>query len=312
VAARRFIVTRNSCPLAGALLALGLSVLLALPLAAQPKEKVKVYVSVDMEGIWGIVHGDQTSPQAGGYASARKWMAQDVNAAVAGLFAAGATEVVINDSHGGMRNILPDDLDPRASLITGSPKPLSMMEGIDATYDACLLIGYHARAGTMPAVLDHTISGAVVFAVRVNGLELPELGLNAAIAGAFGVPVVMLSGDGTTCRQAVEVLGPGLKTAAVKEAVGRTAARLLPRPEALAAIQNAARDGLLGRSQAKPYRLAPPFTFELEFHRSSQAELAPLVPGVKRPSARIVSFTSQDYLEGFKLLRALINLAPAD
>src|SRR5512136_2181846 len=177
---RRFIVTRNSRPLAGALLALGLSVLLALPLAAQSKEKVKVYVSVDLEGIWGVVHGDQTSPQAGGYASARKWMAQDVNAAVAGLFAAGATEDVVNDSHGGMRNILPDDLDPRASLITGSPKPLSMMEGIDATYDACLLIGYHARAGTMPAVLDHTISGTVVFAIRVNGLELPELGLNAA------------------------------------------------------------------------------------------------------------------------------------
>jgi D-amino peptidase len=305
-------MTPNSRSLAGILLALGLSALVAVPLAAQSQPKVKVYISVDMEGIWGVVHSDQTSPQAGGYASARKWMAQDVNAAIAGLFAGGATEVVVNDSHGGMRNILPDDLDPRAALITGSPKPLSMMEGIDAAYDACLLVGYHARAGTMPAVLDHTISGAVVFAIRVNGIEMPELGLNAAIAGAYGVPVVMLSGDGTTCRQALEVLGPGLKTAAIKEAVGRTAAKLLPRAEALAAIQNAARDGLLGRGKVKPYRLTPPFAFELEFHRSSQAELAPLIPGIKRPSARVVSFTSQDYLEGFKLLRALINLAPAD
>ncbi|MDH4197010.1 MAG: M55 family metallopeptidase, partial [Candidatus Aminicenantes bacterium] len=276
------------------------------------KDQVKVYVSVDMEGIWGVVHGDQTSPAGGGYGAARKWMAQDVNAAIVGLFAAGATEVVVNDAHGGQRNILADELDPRASLITGSPKPLSMMEGIDATYDACLLIGYHARAGSAPAVLDHTISGSVVFAIRVNGLEMPELGLNAAIAGAYGVPVVMLSGDGTTCRQAAEVLGPGLKTAAVKEAAWRAAAKLLPRGDALAAIQNAARDGLLERGKIKPYKLSPPFTFELEFHRSSQAELASLIPGVKRPSARVVSFASQDYLEGFKLLRALIALASTD
>ena len=305
-------MTQNSRPLAGALLALGLALLVALPLAAQKLEKVKVYVSVDMEGIWGVVHSDQTSPGGGGYAAARKWMAQDVNAAIAGLFAAGATEVVVNDAHGGQRNILADELDPRASLITGSPKPLSMMEGIDATFNASLLIGYHARAGTTPAVLDHTISGAVVYAIRVNGLEMPELGLNAAIAGAFGVPVVMLSGDGATCRQAAEVLGPGLKTAAVKEAAWRNAAKLLPRAEALAAIQNAARDGLLERGRAKPYRLTPPYTFELEVHRSSQAELAALIPGVKRPSARVVSFTSQDYLEGFRLLRALIALAPTD
>ena len=304
-------IRSNRLP-AGGWLAFGLCLLLALPLAAQKKEPVKVFVSVDMEGIWGVVHGDQTSPQGGGYGAARKWMAQDVNAVITGLFEAGATEVVVNDSHGGMRNILADDLDARASLITGSPKPLSMMEGIDGTCAACLFIGYHARAGTAPAVLDHTISGAVVFAIRVNGLEMPELGLNAAIAGAFGVPVVMLSGDGTTCRQAVEILGPDLKTAAVKEAAGRSAARLLPRDEALEALRSAARESLLGRSKVKPYRLAPPFNFELEFHRSSQAEPASLIPGVKRPSARVVSFTSQDYLEGFKLLRALISLAPAD
>ncbi len=305
-------MTRNSHPQARVMLAFGLALLLALPLAAQKKDRVKVYVSVDMEGIWGVVHGDQTSPAGGGYAAARKWMVQDVNAALAGIFEAGATEVVVNDAHGSQRNILADDLDPRASLISGSPKPLAMMEGIDATYDACLLIGYHARAGTTAAILDHTISSTIVFAIRVNGLEMPELGLNAAIAGAFGVPVVMLSGDGATCRQAAEILGPGLKTAAVKEAAGRYAARLLPRAEALKAIQNAARDGLLERSRVKPYRPTPPFTFELEVHRSAQAELAAFIPGVKRPSARVVSFTSQDYLEGFKFLRTLIALAPSD
>ena len=129
-----------------------------------------------MEGISGIVHGDQTTPGTPEYASGRKWMAEDVNAAVEGALEAGATEVLVNDSHGSMRNIDPDDLDPRAILISGTPKPLSMMQGIDASFAACLFIGYHAKAGTADAILDHTISGSVVRAVRINGLELPELG----------------------------------------------------------------------------------------------------------------------------------------
>ncbi len=168
----------------------------ALPLGAiEARPGVKVYISADMEGIWGVVHANQTSPDSPEYAAARKWMAEDVNAVVAGLFDAGATEVVVNDSHGSQRNILASDLDPRASLISGSPKPLSMMEGIDATFAACIFVGYHAKAGTAAAILDHTISGSVVRAIRVNRIEMPELGLNAAIAGYYGVPVVLISGD---------------------------------------------------------------------------------------------------------------------
>jgi D-amino peptidase len=138
-----------------------------------------------MEGIWGVVHGNQTSSDSPEYGAARKWMAEDANAVIAGLFEAGAAEVVVNDSHGSMRNIVADALDPRASLISGTPKPLSMMQGIDGTFDACIFVGYHARAGTASAILDHTISGGVVRAIRVNGQEMPELGLNAAISGYF-------------------------------------------------------------------------------------------------------------------------------
>lgn len=279
---------------------------------SKPRPPVKVFISVDMEGISGIVHGDQTTPGTPEYASARKWMAQDVNAAVEGALAAGATEVLVNDSHGSMRNIDPDDLHPQAILISGSPKPLSMMQGIDATFVACLFIGYHAKAGTEDAILDHTISGSVVRAVRVNGLELPELGINAAIAGYYGVPVVLVSGDTAVCRQAEEILGPEIVAVAVKEAYGRLAAKLVPMAEAREKIRMGVKRALEKRNAVKPFRLAAPYSFELAYHISAQADLgAMLLPQVKRLDARTLAFTANDYLEGFRMLRALISLAPA-
>jgi D-amino peptidase len=277
--------------------------------AAQTKGP-KVFISVDMEGIWGIVHGEQVSPGPD-YGRARTWMAGDVNAVVEGLLEAGASEVVVNDSHGSMRNIVADDINPKASLITGTPKPLTMMQGIDRSFDACLFIGYHARAGSAPAILDHTISGSTVRAIRINGKELPEMGINGAIAGYYDVPVIMLSGDAETCAQAKATFGPGIVTAAVKEAIGRTAARLLPLEAARKLLKTSAKDALSARTSITPFKLSPPYVFELELVTSLQAEAPSLVPNVKRTNPRTVTFTSSDYIEGFKLLRALIALAAA-
>jgi D-amino peptidase len=287
------------------------AVIMLLVSVARGAEKggPKVYISADMEGIWGIVHGNQTSSDSPEYGLARKWMADDVNAVVAGLFEAGAQEVVVNDSHGSMRNIIADALDPRASLISGTPKPLSMMQGIDGTFDACVFVGYHARAGTAPAVLDHTISGGTVHAIRVNGQEMPELGLNAAIAGYFNVPVIMLSGDTETCAQAKSILGDALITVSVKEAQGRYAARNFPVDEARRRLREGAKEALQKKSQVAVYRLKAPFKFELEVNTSAQAELPTLIYLVKRTNPRTVEFSSDDYLTGFKLLRALISLA---
>jgi D-amino peptidase len=285
-----------------------LCLLAAVPVAAQ-KAGPKVFVSVDMEGIWGVVHGEQTSASSSEYGAARRWMVEDVNAVVAGLLEAGAGEIVVNDSHGSMRNIVADALNPKASLISGSPKPLSMMQGIDATYDAVVLVGYHARAGTAPAILDHTISGTTIRAIRINGQELPELGINAAIAGYFKVPVILLTGDTETCSQARTILGEGLVTAAVKEAVGRYAARMYPAAEARKRLKDAATEALPKRTAIGPFRINGPYSFEVEFHNSGQAELPLMLPGVKRTSARGVSFGSADYIEGFKMLRAIIALA---
>jgi len=285
------------------------------PLSAQPRnpspvrQPLKIFISVDMEGIWGVVHGNQCSSDSPEYQAARKWMVEDVNAVIQGLFEAGATEVVVNDSHGSMRNIVASELDRRATLISGSPKPLSMMEGIDSSFQGCIFVGYHARAGSAPAILDHTISGAAVYAIKINGQEMPELGINAAIAGYFKVPVIMLTGDTETCRQAQEILGQELVTVPVKEAVGRLAAKNFPREKVLTDLKEGAKKALALAGSNRLFVLKAPCKFELEFHTSQQTELGLLIPGVRRVSPRALAFETGDYLEGFKLMRALISLA---
>ena len=281
--------------------------LLSVANAAQ-KQGPKVFISVDMEGIWGVVAGPQTSSSSPEYGTARKWMAEDVNAVIAGLFEAGAGEVVVNDSHGSMRNIVADQLDPRASLISGSPKPLSMMQGIDGTFEACIFVGYHARAGTAPATLDHTISGGTIRSIRISGQELPELGINGAIAGYFKVPVIMLSGDTATCEQARSILGREIVAVPVKEAAGRYAAKLYPMEEARKALREGAKEALAKRARIALFRLNPPCKFDVEFNTSGQAEMPMLVPGVKQTGARSVGFSADDFLEGYKEMRALIAL----
>jgi len=287
--------------------ACALSWLLASPAAAQ--KPPKVFVSVDMEGIWGVVASEQVNSSSSEYTAARRWMAEDVNAVIAGLFEAGAGEIVVNDSHGSMRNIVADALNPKASLISGSPKPLSMMQGIDSSFDAVVFVGYHARAGTTASILDHTISSATVRAIRINGQEMPEMGINAAIASYYKVPVILLTGDSETCRMASALLGDAVVTAAVKDGISRTAARMVPAEEARKRLKDAAREALAKRSRIAPFRLAGPYTFEVDFHNAGQAELPSLLPNVKRGNSRGLSFTSADYIEGFKLLRAIIALA---
>lgn len=288
----------------------GVLVLLGLSAGVAQTRGPKVFVSVDMEGIWGVVHGNQTSDASPEYGPARRWMADDVNAVIAGLFEAGAGEIVVNDSHGSMRNIPADLLNPKAALLSGSPKPLSMMQGIDATFDAVVFVGYHARAGTTASILDHTISGGTIRAIRVNGRELPEMGLNAAIASYYKVPVIMLSGDAETCVQARALFGDGFVTAAVKEATGRYAARMLPQEEARALLKARAKDALSNRGTAvAAFRLDTPFVFDVEFHNAGQAEMPSMLAGVTRTSPRSVTFTAPDFIGGFKMLRAIIALA---
>ena len=289
--------------------ALAVGTFLLAAVAAGQSQGLKVFVSVDMEGISGVVDVEQTRDESRDYAAARRWMSEDVNAVIAGLLQAGAGEIVVNDSHGSMRNLSPDDLRPEAVLISGSPKQLAMMAGLDGSFDAVVFVGYHAAAGTPAAILDHTISSTNVARIAVNDVEMPELGLNALIAGALGVPVIMLSGDATTCRQAEAMLGTGLVTVAVKDALGRSAARLVPMGEARTLLEDGARTALRQKDRIRPYRLPAPYRFAVTFLTSAKAEAGESLPGVSRVDGRTLAFTAGDVVEGFKLLRALIALA---
>lgn len=273
------------------------------------QEKLKVYISVDMEGIAGVVNADQTSASGNDYGIARRWMTQEVNAAISGAKAAGATEIVVNDSHGSMRNVIISELDPDAYLITGSPKPLSMMQGIDGTYDAVFFIGYHARAGSTDGVLDHTYSSGSVFTIKVNGIELGESEQNALIAGCYDVPVVLVTGDQTVCGQVKKSLGEGVETAIVKEGIGRHAAKSLTPKRACELIREKAKIALENRNKVSPLKMDPPYRFELTYLRSYMADAGEIIPGVKRTGPRMVEFEIQDYIEGYKLFRALVSLA---
>ncbi len=269
---------------------------------------MKVYISADIEGVSGVVSsGLHTMPGGGDYGRARALMTGEVNAVVEGALAAGATHIVVNDSHGPMTNLLIEKLNPEALLVSGTPKPLSMMEGIGEEFDAAIFVGYHARMGT-PGVLSHTISGGSVANVWINDAVVGETGINAGLAGYFGVPVVLVCGDNVLAKEATELL-PHVRTAVVKTAITRQSALCLPPEKAQTLIREETKKALTSLDSAKPWLPESPFTFKLEFKDSGQAENAARMPGSTLVDPKTVSFTDDDYLVAFKGLRALIALA---
>ena len=283
------------------------ALLAAAPLAAQQRPKLKVYISSDMEGIAGLVMGNQVSGGERDYSVGRRLMIAETNAAIAAAFDAGATEVLVNDSHGSQTNLLAEELDRRATLITGSPKPLGMMQGIDSTFDAVVFIGYHAQASTIDAVLGHTYSGSLK-SVKLNGREVGEYGLNATAAGYFGVPVVFIAGDRAVVDQAKAFI-PGVEGLAVKDGIGQTAARTMHPLTAREQIANGVRAGLARRASIKPVTLARPTTIEVEVSQVEYADAASMVPGMRRVSGRVVSYAAPDQLAAYRMSRLIMTLA---
>jgi D-amino peptidase len=270
-----------------------------------------VFVSIDMEGIAGIAHLRQVWRGSDDFPAARKLMTLEANAAVAGAFDGGATAVVVNDSHGDMENLLPEEMDPRAELILGSPKALSMMEGFGPEFDLALFIGYHASAGTQAAVLDHTYSGRLFSEVRLNGEPVSEAELNAAFAGTFGVPVGLITGDDKACAQAARRL-PGIRTVVVKEGYGRNVARSLHPSAARDAIRQGAADTVAGRDELTPYLPAAPFVLDADVANTSCADLCGLAPGVDRTGPRTVRFQTEDFRQAFGCLLAWTYLGASE
>lgn len=269
---------------------------------------MKVFISCDIEGVSGVVSAaPQTSPEGKDYGRARELMTEEVNAAIAGAVKAGATEIVVNDSHGPMTNILVEKIDPAATLITGAPKPLSMMQGIGPDFDAVVFVGYHSKMGA-PGVLSHTISGGSVADVWVNGIPVGETGINAGLAGFYGVPVVLVTGDDAVAAEAKALL-PHVHTATVKWAVNRQAARCLAPVAARQLIAEATEKALKDLSSAKPWLPAAPVTFTIEFKDAGLADNAARMPYTKMLDPRTVCFTADDYLTAFMGLRSMIALS---
>lgn len=267
-----------------------------------------------MEGISGIVDWEQVTPGKSEWERGRRLMTADVNAAINGAFTAGAEAVTVSDSHWNMRSLLIEELDPRARLHSGGPSPFSMLQGIDDRpgYDGLLLVGYHAMAGAKKGVLCHTWSDTV-HGLWLNDVHVGEIGLNAAVAGHFGTPVLGVSGDQTACLEAQTLLGQDqIEVAVVKLATGRYAAECLPLGDAREKICEAAARavGRLSAGRAgRPWQLAAPVRLAVEFAYPQHADRAFLMPGTERASGTRVEYAAADMVAAVRAFRALVLLA---
>jgi D-amino peptidase len=271
---------------------------------------MKILIASDMEGITGVTNWDQVTPGHPEYARFRKLMTGDVNAAVRGAFEAGANEVVVADGHWNGSNILIEELDARARLNSGSPAPLGMLQGIGRDVGGVLFIGYHARQGSQAAVLDHTWSNTCVSNVWLKEMPAGEYTLNAALAGHFNVPVLMISGDQVVCAQAVEQIG-ALETVVVKQANGHFSAECLPSDVTQKMIQTASQravKNLIKKTAPKPFILKAPITVTVELNSSDMADKAMLMPGVSRDGLKL-TFTAEDMPHAYSAFRALVLMS---
>jgi D-amino peptidase len=274
-----------------------IGMMLATPFVAQ-QTRLKVFISVDMEGLAGVVTGSEVSTNNPDYAHFRGIMAAETNAAVDGAFRAGATEVLVRDSHGSKQNLLPGDVDPRARLLRGqSVGPKNMMEGIDDTFDAVVFVGYHAKAGTPNAILEHTSTGNVVD-MSINGVSLPEAGYNAMVAGLYNVPAVFVSGDKAVVTQVRELLG-SIQGVAVKEEIGDASNGMSPK-EAQEEIRKNVELAVRNRSKFRAYKVQGPYTMVLKVKQER-----PLYPGAQRVREGEFTFSSPDLFEVLKAFNAM-------
>ena len=288
-------------------LSLLLCMLVGLTLGGQAGKKV--FISVDMEGISGISGSDQLSATGAEYGRSRKLMADDANAAIRGARAGGATEIVVNDSHGSMRNLRLEDLAPGARLVSHSFKRAGMMEGLDDSFDAVIFVGYHAQAGTPSGLFAHTGSG-VVADVRVNGRSLGEGGLNTLVAGWYGVPVVLVTGDDVAVKQ-VAAVAPDARTIAVKRAINQRAVEFRPLADVHAEIEAAAKDAVARAQRAAPKREAA-YKVEVQFQETFIPEVAESLPGMQRPAPDTIAFSADTMPRAYTLIRLLYRYINPD
>jgi len=273
---------------------------------ARGQEGLKIYISADMEGVVGTVTGDQLGPEGFEYEQARRWMTAEVNAAIRGARAGGATQFVVSDSHGNGQNLLLDELPEDVTVIRSWPRPLSMMAGIDDTFDGAIFIGYHASTDNPAGVRAHTMSSARLTSVRLNGTPVPEAGLNAAIAGHFGVPVIMISGDDAIGEEATALLGD-LETAVVKKAYGFHSAETLTPQAAYRLIEQTATRAVSRIGSFEPWDLGGPIELEVSFKNYRPVEALGYLEVVERIDSHTIRYRGEDMIAVENFLTFLLE-----
>ncbi len=272
-----------------------------------------------MEGTCGVVSWMHVTPpeypgkgepiNQGEYNRARGWMTAEVNAAIEGAIEGGAEEVIVCDSHDGARNLIPEELDPRCRFITGGEKPLSMAQGVDLPgVGAMFYTGYHAKAGTPGAPLAHTWTRTLQD-IRIDGLSIGEFGINAIVAGHFGVPVVMVAGDETAVQQTRQLLGEQVVGVAVKQGLSTTAAIHLHQSTARDRIRAGARTAIQNIGDAKVFDFPAGTAVELDFDHQSRTDQVGKLTGYTRTGERTVSYTADNGLEFLRLFKNAIEVA---
>lgn len=282
------------------LFALALALAL-VPFALPAQRPLKVYISADMEGVAGVVTGDQLGPTGFEYERFRAFMTAEVLAAIQGARDAGATTIVVSDSHGNGENLLIEQFPEDVTIVRSWPRPLAMMQGIDSSFAAAVFIGYHASTNSLTGVRAHTMSSATLTSVELNGVAMPESGFNAAIAGHFGVPVVAISGDDAAVAEAQRLIG-GIEGAVVKRAVSFHAAATMTPQAAQKLIREKVKAGVARRAELRPYVLPKPIRLDISFKNYRQAELLAYLSVVERTGSHSIRFVGRDMVEAAKFI----------
>ena len=276
---------------------------------AQAK-KMKIYISADMEGIVGVVTNEQLGPQGFEYNRAREFMTAEVSAAIEAAFQSGATEIVVSDSHGNGQNLLIEKLPKAVTVVRSWPRPLMMMQGIDETFDGAIFIGYHTSTNSTTGVRAHTISSARLADVRLNGTSMPEAGINAAIAGHFNVPVIMVSGDDAVVKETSALLGD-IEGAVVKWAYGFHSARTLTPEAAYDVIREKVKRAIARIKDFKPYRVKAPVQLDVRFKSYRPSEMLSYLSIVERTDSHSIRFMGKDIVEVSKFLEFITTYEPS-
>jgi D-amino peptidase len=273
-------------------------------------KKMKIYISADMEGVVGVVTQEQLGPSGFEYQRAREFMTEEVKAAIEAAFEAGATEIMVSDSHGNGQNLLIEKLPRNITLVRAFPRPLTMMQGIDETFDGVIFLGYHASTTNPQGVRAHTMSSATLADVRLNGVSMPEAGLNAAIAGHFNVPVIMISGDDAIVKEAGALLG-GVEGAVVKWAYGFHSARTLMPEAAYELIRQKVKQAIGRIKDFKPYKIKAPVQLDVRFKNYRPSEVLSYLSIIERTDSHSVRFMGKDMIEVSKFLEFIMTYSPS-